>query len=78
MQRTRRLIYTQYIPRKRTVARWPLTMLHISAVVLAIQIAAWFVLAINGSPYRLIVLASGAQTVVVWAIVKAWEIKELR
>lgn len=60
------------------VAQWPLTMLHISAVVLAIQIAAWFVLAIMGSPYRLVVLASGAQAVVVWGIVMAWIIKELR
>ena len=61
-----------------SVAQWPLTMLNISAVILAIQIAAWFVLAIAGSPYRLVVLASGAQAVVVWGIVMAWIIKELR
>ncbi len=73
----RRLVDTQYVPRKRT-AQWPLTMIHISAGVLAIQIAAWFVLAIAGSPWRLVVLMSGGQVVVVWAIVMAWSIKELR
>ncbi|MCA9335263.1 hypothetical protein KC953_03915 [Candidatus Saccharibacteria bacterium] len=79
MQRTRRLIEdTQYIPPKRTVAQWPLTMLHISAVVLTIQIAAWFILAWNGNPYHRIVLASGAQVVVAWFVVMMWSIKEMR
>lgn len=62
----------------RHTASWPLTLLHISAVVLAVQIAAWFILAIADSPYRLVVLASGAQVVIVWFVVMAWVIKELR
>ena len=73
----RRIVDTQYVPRKRT-SQWPLTMLHISAVVLAVQIAAWVVLAINGSPWRLVVLASGAQVGVVWFVAMMWTIKELR
>ena len=82
MQRTRRLLPDSQQAEQHVVgnpvAQWPLTMLNISAVILAIQIAAWFVLTIAGSPYRLVVLASGAQAVVVWGIVMAWGIKELR
>ena len=73
----RRLVDTQNRQVKRT-ASWPLTLLNISAVVLAVQIAAWFILAIADSPYRLVVLASGAQVVIVWFVVMAWIIRELR
>ena len=73
----RRIVDAQHRQPKRT-AQWPLTMLHISAVVLAIQIAAWFILAWNGNPYHRAVLMSGGQAGIVWAIAMAWTIKEMR
>ena len=74
----RRIVDTQHRQPKRTVGAWPEAMIKASAIVLAVQIAAWFILAIADSPWRVVALMSMSQAGIVWAIVMAWAIKEMR